>query len=99
MATGGLTGREKTIKELFIGKCWSYLDSNFSKFTEANRIKIALALCQKDMPTIMEGGLNVTQMPTVKKDGKEMELQIGDTGNPGDVEHPGEVAPLLDGNQ
>lgn len=63
---------ERTVKELFIGHCWEYLRDNFHKFSDANKIKVALTLVQKDMPTIMEGGLNVTQMPVVKIDGKPL---------------------------
>ena len=47
--------QEKAIKELFIGKCWEYLNNNFHKFTETNKIKIALELCKKDLPTHIEG--------------------------------------------
>lgn len=46
---------EKTIKQLFVGNCWSYLHDNFHKFTETNKIKIALELCKKDLPTQLEG--------------------------------------------
>lgn len=59
--------REKTIKELFIGECWQYLRSNFSKFNQTNQIKIALELCKKDIPQEMTGNFNVTQMPTIQK--------------------------------
>ena len=45
------TTYEKTIKELFVGKCWEYLDNNFHKFNETNKIKIALEVCKKDIPT------------------------------------------------
>ncbi len=69
---------EKTIKELFVGNCWSYLHDNFHKFNETNKIKIALELCKKDQPTKVEGALNVTMMPEVKVDGKPLELNIGD---------------------
>ncbi len=77
---------EKTIKELFVGNCWSYLHDNFHKFNETNKIKIALELCKKSLPTVMEGGLSFSQMPTVKLGGKEQELNIGngastDAGN------------------
>lgn len=43
------TKQEKSIKELFRKKCWSYLSVNFRKFTTENKIKIALALVCKDM--------------------------------------------------
>jgi hypothetical protein len=68
---------EKTIKELFVGQCWSYLSDNFHKFNETNKIKIALELCKKDQPTKLEGSLNVTMMGTVKIGDKPLELDIG----------------------
>ena len=49
------TTSEKKIKELFIGKCWEYLDDNFHKFSETNKIKIALELCKKDLPQEITG--------------------------------------------
>jgi len=49
--------KEQTIKELFIGKCWEYLNDNFFKFKETNKIKIALELCKKDIPTELKGEL------------------------------------------
>ena len=56
---------EKTIKELFIGNCWEYLYQNFHKFSETNRIKIALELCKKDIPQEVVGnGTNVNVFPT-----------------------------------
>jgi hypothetical protein len=48
------TTQEKTIKELFIGKCWEYLNDNFYKFTDTNKIKVALELCKKDLPTQLD---------------------------------------------
>lgn len=58
--------KEKTIKELFVGHCWSYLNDNFHKFTETNKIKIALELCKKDIPQEMKGNFTVTKMPTIQ---------------------------------
>ena len=72
-----ITKSEKTIKQLFIGNCWSYLNDNFYKFTETNKIKIALELCKKDLPTQLEGGFNVTQMPSIKIGDKTLEPNIG----------------------
>lgn len=65
-----LTLREegKPVKELFIGKCWQYLYDNFHKFSEPNRIKIALELSKKSIPTQLEhsGEIKYTKMPEVK---------------------------------
>ena len=49
------TEREKSVKELLLGKTWQYLHDNFHKFKQAQKIKIALALCQKDMPQEIQG--------------------------------------------
>jgi len=76
---GDICKSEKTIKELFIGKCWSYLCDNFHKFSETNKIKISLELCKKNIPTELQGALAVTQMPVVKIDDKPQELNIGST--------------------
>jgi hypothetical protein len=76
-----MEAREKTIKELFIGTCWSYLSDNFHKFTEANKIKIALTLAQKDLPQEVKGQYQVTQMPAVKLDDVPVTLGVGDDTN------------------
>ena len=70
---------EKSIKQLFIGNCWAYLNDNFHKFTETNKIKIALELCKKDMPTTLEGGLSFTKMPKVSINGVPLEVNIGES--------------------
>lgn len=46
---------EKKSKENVVRKCWKFFDDNFHKFNQLNKIKIALALCTKDMPTQLEG--------------------------------------------
>ena len=85
--------REKTIKQLFIGNCWSYLHDNFHKFNETNKIKIALTLAQKDMPTVMEGGLNVNQMPSILVDKKPLELNLGNNATKDSGHSPEAPAP------
>ena len=54
--------QQRSKKEL-LKKGWTYLFENFHKFNEDNKIKIALTLCVKDMPTQLEGDVNfnVTQ--------------------------------------
>ena len=54
------TNQEKSVKELLVGKTWGYLNDNFHKFSEANKIKIALALCVKDLPTQLDGEIKHT---------------------------------------
>lgn len=69
---------EKSIKELFVGKCWSYLDENFHKFSETNKIKIALELCKKDVPQEFDGTMKqVVLMENIKKDGTNFDIKIG----------------------
>jgi len=72
------TQREKTIKELFVGSCWEYLRDNFHKFSDTNKIKIAMELCKKDMPQEINGSLtHVVQMPSIEKGGMKLEFNIG----------------------
>lgn len=65
---------QKTIKQLFIGKCWEYLDTNFSNFSTGNKIKIALELCKKDIPQVMEGEVKYTAMSMIRIEQKAMNL-------------------------
>ena len=54
------TKSEKAVKELLLNKTWEYLNENFHKFTETNKIKIALALCTKNLPTEIQGNVELT---------------------------------------
>ena len=74
------TKQEKTIKELFIGKCWGYLNDNFHKFSESNKIRIALALAQKDIPQEMTGMdmRQVVVMGEIKKNDDPVRFNIGE---------------------
>ena len=56
---------------------YDYLLDNFHKFSEANKIKIALQLTSKMVPTQLEGGLTLTQMPAIVIDGQPLEPNIG----------------------
>lgn len=62
--------QEKTIKELFVGKCWEYLNNNFQKFSQTNKIKIALELCKKDIPQEINGELKqkVVVLASIRKE-------------------------------
>ena len=71
------TEREKTLKELVLGKCWQYIHDNFHKFNESNKIKVSLALLQKSMPTEIAGQMLVTQMSTIKIDDQPLEFFLG----------------------
>lgn len=68
---------EKSKKEILIGKSWEYLLDNFHKFNEANKIKIALAIVNKDMPTQMAGEMKFTQMEKVAIKDRILEHVIG----------------------
>lgn len=74
------TLREKNVKELFLGKCWEYLNDNFHKFTEVNKIKIALALAVKDIPQQVEG-LDLKQivvMGEIRRGEQPLRFNIGE---------------------
>jgi len=79
-----LAKNEQSIKKLFVGKCWSYLNDNFHKFNERNKIKIALELCKKDIPQVLEGEVKYTAMSMIRIEQKVMQLDdIGeDIPNP-----------------
>jgi Cys-tRNA synthase (O-phospho-L-seryl-tRNA:Cys-tRNA synthase) len=77
MGQGQITAQQETIRQKVLTKLWDYVDENFHKFTEANKLKVVVALCSKSMPQIVEGSYSVTKMPTVKIDGKEQELDLG----------------------
>ena len=89
--------KEQAIKEIFIGECWSYLRNNFSKFNQANQIKIALELCKKDVPQEIKGAVQVIEMPMIQKSNSgeaspiKLEFNIGAPHSPGNPEHPGQA--------
>ncbi len=63
------TKQEKSIKQLFMGKCWAYLSDNFHKFTQDNKIKIALTLAGKDTPQEIQGlNQQIVVMNDLKKE-------------------------------
>ena len=69
---------EQSIKKLMVHKSWQYLHDNFHKFNQANKIKIALELCKKDIPQVYEGEVKYTAMSVIKIDDKRLDLQIGE---------------------
>ena len=74
----GAKAHEKPLKELFIGKLWSYLDDNFHKFSEPNKIKIALELCKKDIPQEVSGlSQQIVVMNDIIKNDQPMRYNIG----------------------
>lgn len=68
----------KELKKTVIRKTWDYINDNFHKFNDNNKIKIALAVMGKDMPNKIEGELTTyTKMDRIEKDGKPMEHKVG----------------------
>ena len=88
------TKHEKTVKELFIGECWEYLRENFHKFNEANKIKIALELSKKSIPTELTGSINtsITAMGTIVYGGVDAEFNIGSNHSPENPQSPPEAS-------
>lgn len=77
------SNEQKKAKLELLNKTWTYLNDNFHKFTESNKIRIALALNLKDMPTEVEG-MNVQQvvmMGEIKKGDNPVRYNIGDKLN------------------
>ena len=70
--------KDAEVKRLFIAKCWKYLDDNFHKFSEGNKIKIALELSKKDVPQVIEGVVRFTKMTMITVEHKPMELDLGE---------------------
>lgn len=78
--------QEKSIKQLFIGKCWEYLNENFHKFTETNKIKIALTLATKDIPQEVSGlAQQVVVMNEIRKGDQPLRFKIGETNGTADA--------------
>ena len=73
------TNEEKAATKELVEMCRVYLRDNFHKFNEANKIKIAMALVQKAMPTqtTLDGNINVTMMGDVKLGTKALDIDIG----------------------
>jgi len=81
-----MSNRIKTKSEITTGvrgevlnKSWSYLRDNFHKFSEANKIKIALALTTKNIPQQFDDSARpFMMMPTITtKDGTKLEFNVG----------------------
>ena len=65
------------VKERVLQKLWEYVDDNFHKFKESDKIKIISTLCAKSMPQIVQGNYNVTKLDKIKIDDKPLEYDIG----------------------
>ena len=73
------TREEKKAKAELIDKCAVYLNENFHKFSQTNKIKIALEIFKRDMPDKNEhsGEIKLTAMGLITIDAKPIEINIG----------------------
>jgi len=81
-----ITLNEKKSRNLLIGKSYEYLNDNFHKFKENNRIKVALEIIKKSMPTQLEhsGDIKYTRMTSIVIEHKTQELDFGEDIKIGD---------------
>ena len=89
-----ITREEKQARDILIDKSYTYLTDNFHKFTETNKIKVALEIIKKAMPTQLEhsGELKYTQMTHITVEHNPMELDFGDNYRTSrDIKSTGEV--------
>ena len=85
---------EQDIRAIFMTECWSYLRDNFYKFSDANKLKVALELARRNIPQEITGDFRpIVQMPAVTINGKELEFKVGEPINKpaGDTEDTSEV--------
>ena len=54
------------VRTRVIHKMWEYIDQNFHKFSDNNKVKVSLALAQKDMPTQLDGKVSETIINIIK---------------------------------
>ena len=66
------------VRERVIEKLWAYLDDNFHKFTEANKMKLMVAICAKNIPQQVDGNIIYTSMSIIKVQDKPLRLAIGE---------------------
>lgn len=82
-----LKGQEQAVRREVLDMSWKYLHDNFHKFTEANKVKVSLTLCGKDIPQEIDG-MNLQQivmMGDIKKGDEPLRFNIGekaDDANP-----------------
>jgi len=75
----GVAGRKKihgtkaqqVMKVKLLDKCYNYLFSSFTRFTTENKIKVALALCTKDLTQKVEHSGEITLAQAIKKANQE----------------------------
>jgi hypothetical protein len=74
------SGEDKLCKVRVIEKCWGYLYENFHKFNQANKLRVALSLCTKDIPQELKGEGIDRQIIIIRNDNLTKE-QTADTRN------------------
>jgi hypothetical protein len=70
---------DRAHQDELILKCAEYLNDNFYKFSQGNKIKISLELIKKNMPDKNEhsGKIEIVQMGQVLIGAKPLEISIG----------------------
>jgi len=89
-----ITREEKQARELLINRSYTYLNDNFHKFTETNKIRVALEIIKKAMPTQLEhsGEVIYTKMTHIKVEHNPMELSFGDDYRASrNIKYPGQA--------
>ena len=69
---------EKNTKQEVLNNCWKYLRDNFHKFSESNKLKVALKMCAKDIPQESTQNLTVNQLPPVSIGNNVLDAKIGE---------------------
>lgn len=77
-----ITAAQSSIRNAVLTKCWDYLNRHFDNFTEANKIKVSIALLTKDMPQ-SDGGDSKPETKVVI-----IRESNGHSSNQGDVSRP-----------
>lgn len=77
MGIGQITAQQETVRQKVLSKLWEYVDQNFHKFSEPNKLKVVVALCAKSMPQVIEGNYSVTKLGKVTVDTKDLEMNLG----------------------
>lgn len=78
---GRILKAEENIREKVLGMMWTYVQDNFHKFSEANKIALAKALLGKNIPQQLDGTLELVTMPTITINGQPLELKLGKDGD------------------
>lgn len=81
-----ITKREKIIRENVINECWQYIQDNFHKFNESNKLKVALAISLKSIPQEVEGiSQQIVVMNEIKKGETPLRFELGSPANASEV--------------